>query len=184
MTATSFDSARAVRFDLPRGAVQAGSDDERVILIPSSALDDLVLSVPPEAVDALGRSLGTSIGKRAVARVPDARSASVEEFVTQLAGEAAVAGIGVITVERWGRALVVVIEASPLASAWLAPVVASALSVAFGRNVATVLLSRDTHDARVLVASQRGVDRVRDWIASGTPWGEALARLHTDGARE
>ena len=131
MTATSFDSARAVRFDLPRGAVQAGSDDERVILIPSSALDDLALSVPPEAVDALGRSLGTSIGKRAVARVPDARSASVEEFVTQLAGEAAVAGIGVLTVERWGRALVVVIEASPLASAWLAPVIASALSVAF-----------------------------------------------------
>jgi len=183
MTATSFDSARAVRFDLPRGTVQAAGMDERLVLVPCSALDDLVLSVSPEAVEALGMSIGAAIGTRAAARVSDMQSASVEEFVTQLAGEAAIAGIGSLSVERWGRALVVVLDRSPLASAWICPVVASALQAACGRKVATLLLSRDADSARVLVSSERGVARVGEWVASGVAWGDALARLHTGGTR-
>src|SRR5215469_14307836 len=107
MAGTSFDPTHAVRFDLPHGSVRAGGEEERVLLVPTSALDELVLSAPPEAVEALGRALGAAIGRRAASRM-DAKSASVEAFVTQLAGEAAIAGIGALSVERWGRALVVV----------------------------------------------------------------------------
>jgi hypothetical protein len=102
----------------------------------------------------------------------------MEAFVTQLAGEGALAGVGVLSIERWGRALVVVIEKSPLVGTLLAPLVASAIEAAFGRRVWGALLSRDEHAARVLVASESAVERVREAIASGTAWGEALAMLH------
>jgi hypothetical protein len=73
---------------------------------------------------------------------------------------------------------VVVIENSSLAGTLLAPLVASAIEAAFGRKVWSTLLSRDERTARVLVASERAVGSVRDAIASGTPWGQALTMLH------
>jgi hypothetical protein len=181
MAAPSFDPKHAVRFDLPHGAVRAGGGGERVLLIPTNALDDLVLSAPSEAVQALGRALGSAIGRRAASQVDPQRD-SIEAFVTQLAGEAAVSGIGKLSVERWGRALVVVVEDSPLTGTLLAPLVAAAVESATDRHVATTLLSRDERIARILIGSDSGVSRVREWIASGLAWGEALARLHGGGA--
>jgi hypothetical protein len=178
MAAPSFDPTRAVRFDLPNGSVLAGGENgERVLLVPTNALDDLVLSAPPEAVEALGRALGAAIGRRAAARL-DPASAPIEAFVTQLAGEAAVAGVGALSIERWGRALVVVVEDSPLVGTLLAPLVAAAVEAASGRKVSCALLSRDERAARVLLGSDGAIARVREWIASGTPWGEALVKLH------
>jgi hypothetical protein len=177
MAGPSFDPTRAIRFDLPHGTVRAGREDERLLLIPAAALDDLVLAAPREAVDALGRALGSGIGRRAAARLGDAQGASMEEFVAQLAGEAALAGVGVLSVERWGRALVVVVEESPLSGSLLAPTIASALEAASGRRVWYLLLSRDERAARLLVASERAVGRVRAWVASGMGWGEALAKV-------
>jgi hypothetical protein len=182
MAVPSFDPTHAVRFDLPHGSIRAGGDGgERVLLVPTSALDDLVLSAPPEAVEALGRALGAAIGRRAAARM-DPKTAPVDVFVTQLAGEVALTGIGTLSVERWGRALVVVVEDSPLGGTLLAPIVAAAVSTASGRHLACALLSRDERAARVLVGSDAGVARVRAWIASGMPWGEALVKLHGGGA--
>jgi hypothetical protein len=107
----------------------------------------------------------------------DPQSASLETFVTHLAGEAAVSGVGALSVERWGRAVVVVMEGSPLSGALLAPLVSGAIEAASGRGVECALLSRDEHFARVLVGGERGVGRVREWIAGGLPWGEALTRM-------
>jgi len=182
MAAPSFDSTRAVQFDLPRGSVRARGNGDPLLLVPSAALAELARSAPPEAVDALGRALGSAIGRGAAARMGDPRAASMEEFITQLAGEAALTGIGVVSMERWGRALVVVIEESPLTATLLVPVVASALEAASGRKVWCTLLTRDERQARVLMASERAAERVRGWIASGTPWGEALTKLHRDSA--
>jgi hypothetical protein len=181
MAAPSFDPTHAVRFDLPHGSVRAGGESDRVVLVPTAALDDLALSAPPEAVEALGRTLGSGIGRRAARRMGDAQSASVDGFVTQLAGEAALAGIGALSVERWGRALVVVVEHSPLVGNLLVPLVAAAIEAASGRRVWCALLSRDAHIARVLVGSESSVARVRDWIASGLAWSEALAKLQGGG---
>lgn len=182
MDGPTFDPARAVRFDLPHGSVRTGGEGERVLLLPTAALDDILLSAPPETVEALGRTLGTGIGRRAAARMDDPRSAPIDAFVTHLAGEAALVGIGALSVERWGRALVVVVTDSPLIGTLLAPLVASAIDAASGRSVACTLLSRDEHAARILVASAGGVARVREWIAGGIPWGDALVKLHGGGS--
>src|SRR6185312_6690542 len=108
MADPSFNPSHAVRFDLPKGEVRAAGSDERLALVPLAALLDLALSAPAEAVEALARALGASIGRRAAVRITEPRSASIDAFVTQLAGEAALAGIGTLAVERWGRALIVV----------------------------------------------------------------------------
>ena len=179
MAVAPFDPTNAVRFDLAAGAVVTGTDRERMVVLPCSALDELVLTAPGEAVDALARTLGSSIGKRAAARMGNVAGASVEAFVTQLAGEMAIAGVGAMSVERWGRALVVVVESSPLQNALLVPLVAAAVEAASGgKRVACTALVRDDKAARILVASDGAVNRVREWVASGVAWGEAIARLH------
>jgi hypothetical protein len=177
MAVTPFDPTQAVRFDLPRGAVRAGRSDDLALLVPAAALAELARSAPPEASAAFGRALGAAIGRRAGARLGDARSASLEDFVTQLAGEAAVAGLGVLTVERWGRALVVAFEGFPLGEAMLAPVVGAALEAATGRKTTCVVLSRSPALARLLVTSEAVASKVRGWLSSGVAWGDALARL-------
>ncbi len=182
MTALSFDSTHAIRFDLGSGSVRATGQDERLLLLPAAALENLLLYASADAVVALGRAMGESIGRRVAARIVGRSNASMEEFTTQLAGEAALAGVGVISLERWGRALVVVIEQSALGSALLAPLIASALGAVAGRKVGAILLAHDDRVARVLVASERGVERVQGWIAAGSTWGEAIVKLHGAGA--
>ena len=178
MPAASFNATQSVRFDLAHGAVRAGSSDDRLLLVPLAALLELASAAPPAAVEALGRALAKAIGRRAAARIGEPAGSSLEDFVTQLAGEAALAGVGVLSIERWGRALVVVLEDSPLPGALVATIVGVALEAASGRKVASALLAHDPRSSRVLVSSHRAVGQVREWIASGVPWGEAIAKLH------
>jgi hypothetical protein len=182
MSAATFNPAQSVRFDLAHGAVHAGASDDRLLLVPLAALTDLADAAPPAAVEALGRALGSAIGRRAAARIGEVTGSSLEDFVTQLAGEAALAGVGVVSIERWGRALVVVVEDSPLRGAIVAPLVGAALEAAFGRKVATAVLSLDARSARILVSSDGAVGRVRHWIASGVSWPDAIAKLHGGGS--
>ncbi|SRR5579883_353304 len=178
MAAPSFDPTHAVRFDLQRGSVRTRGDDGRVVLVPVGALDELVRSAPAGAVEVMGRALGSAIGRRAAGRMGDPQAASVEAFVAQLAGEAAVAGVGGLSVERWGRALVIVVAGSPLGEALLAPLLAGAIEASSGRRASCVLLSRDDGALRFLVAGEQSAARVRDWVAEGMRWSDALGRLH------
>jgi hypothetical protein len=182
MNAPSFDPTHAVRFDLPRGSVHTERDGARMLLVPAAALDDLVLAASPEALEALGRSMGVAIGRRAAARIGDPQGASIEGFVTQIAGEAAVAGVGALSVERWGRALIIVVEGSPLAGTLLGAVVGAAMEAASGRRVSCALLTRDERVARFFVGSEGGCARLKEWIGSGATWGEALVKLHGGAA--
>jgi hypothetical protein len=176
----TFDAARAVRFEIERGSVHAHGD-ARVVLLPVDAFDAIAAS---GAADAVASSIGAGIGKRVASRLGDVRAATLEAVTTQLAGELAVAGYGALSLERWGRALVLVVEGSALPGAMLERVVASALSAASGsQGVACATLGRDATAARILVASSGAADRVRQWIASGVAWGDVLTRLHTDAQR-
>jgi len=182
MTDSLFDLGHAVRFDLASGTVRARGQEDRLVLLPATALENLLLYAPAESGVALGKALGESIGKRVASRVGASGAQSVDEFATILAGEAAIAGIGALSFERWGRALVIVIEHSPLPVPLLAPLVGAALEAASGRTAPSTLLAHEGHAVRVLVASQSGIDRVRGWMASGASWGDALVKLQGGGS--
>ena len=178
MAGPSFDPTHAVRFDLPRGSVRAGGDGDRVLLLPAAALETLLRSASAETVEGVGRTMGAGIGGRAAARMGNVQDASVEAFVTHLAGEAAVAGLGTWSVERWGRALVVVVENSPLPPELFAAVVRGALEAASGRRVWCAVVSSSEHSTRVLVGNDTTIARIRGWVAKGVGWIEAVGKLH------
>jgi hypothetical protein len=181
MSAPSFDPTHAVRFDLPQGSVRAGWPEDRLVLAPAAALADLARSAPVAAAESFARAVGSGIGRRAAARMLDANASPVEEFATQLAGEMALSGFGQLSVERWGRALVIAIEDSQLPETLVPALIASALEAATGRKVTCTLLSPRGQPARVLASSEDAATRVRGWIAAGVPWGDALAKLHGGG---
>ena len=179
-----FDPTHAVRFDLPRGSVTAGGE-ERHVLLPCAALDDLVLIAGPEAAGAVGRALGASLGKRVAARLGGAsglREVPIERAVSEMAGEMAIAGLGAASIERWGRAMVVAIERPAVADLpFLASIVEGMLEAASDAPVRCTSLGREGGVARVLVAAEPTVARARAMLDKGAAWGDVLARLQAKG---
>lgn len=175
-----FDPTRAVRFDLAKGVVFASSD-ERLALVPVAALDVLARTAPPHLVAELGRAIGWAMGQRVADRFGGAegvRAASHDRVFAHLAGELAVAGFGVAIVERWGRAMIVVVERPALTSdRFLAAIVCGALEAASGRAIACEPLGRERGALRLLVAREATARRVRLALTAGQPWTEVVARL-------
>jgi len=183
-----FDAAKAVTFDLSRGQIQ--KEDEARLLVSASALVALCQAAGADATSAFARAAGESIGAAIARRFEraggDAKAASLDAIVEHLGGELAVAGFGALAVERWGRALVLVIDRGPggiEGDRVLAPLLASAVSAAAKVEARCVRLARDGDRARFLVTSPKGVDKVRGWLSSGVSWGEALVRLHPSGTQ-
>ena len=179
-----FDPTHSVRFDLPRGSVIAG-EEERHVLLPCAALNDLVLIAGTEAAAAVGRALGSTIGKRIATRlggVAGLRGSAIEDVVRDLAGELATLGLGLVSVERWGRALVVAIDRPAIADLpFLASILEGTLEAASEAPVRCTSLGREAGTARVLVTSESGVARARAMLDTGAAWGDVLARLQRKG---
>jgi len=188
------DLTSAVRFDLPQGAVHTtasgleGVGDERAVLVPVSVLVDALSSAPRDTREHLARAMGTAIGRRAAARFggfDGVRTADVASVVQSLAAEVALAGFGVLALERWGKALVLVLEAAPsFGSPFFAPLLEASLGAATAWATRASLVCTHLEDqdgARFLVASAGASDRVRRSMSSGVPWVEAIRRLQGDG---
>ena len=178
--ATRFDPSYSVEFDLGRGQIALRGAAER-LLIPADALGALLAGSDGEARKDFARRLGTEAGRRAAERLGDTARAEIEDVVEHLGGDLAVMGLGSLGLERWGRALVFTITGCPLgagADDVLAAMLEGAMQRAFGRDVGAVRLTRDEGRARFLVTSRAGAERVGGWLASGSSWGDALARFH------
>jgi hypothetical protein len=181
--ANALDVSGAVRFDLQSGTVSL-FDDQKGVVVPAAIVAALVKSAPSDVREKAARDLGAHVG-RAVAKRAGAQSiieADLGHAATLLAVELAVAGLGTCNLERWGRALVVHVQESPIDDGtFVAHVIEGALRAATGRALACTALTTDG-GVRVLVASDRGVLRVRGWIETGTSWSDALVRLQSGGS--
>jgi hypothetical protein len=213
MPEARFDPSKAVTFDLASGLVHIEGAPSR-LLVPADALRALCEAAGGDATAAFGRALGVPMGRRVATRLggSDAsgkasgggsgsggggaggagsgsaetvRKTSIEGIVDHLGGELALAGLGSLSVERWGHALVLVVDHSPLESAGdklLEAAFAGALEEATGRAVRALLIARDDARARFLIAGSAAIEKARGWIEQGMTWGEALARLHSKPA--
>lgn len=184
----SFGPANAVTFDLGRGLVEqqgAGAG----ILVPAVALSALCAAAGSDAVRAFGREVGVAMGHRIATRLggagtlgaPAVRSATLGTVVDELGGEVALAGLGAVTLERWGRALVVCVDGSPLGAegdALVEAVLEGAFQAATGSAATTVRLEREGARARFFIGGSAATVRVRGWIREAVSWADALARLH------
>jgi hypothetical protein len=173
-----FDPTHSLEFNLDRGSVKLSGSLERVLL-PADALAALVRGADSETRRDFARRLGTEAGRRVAERLDS--SANSESVVEHLGGELALMGLGSMTLERWGRALVVAVSGSPLRGEGddiLAGVIEGALQRGFGRTAVVVPLVRDDSLVRLLVVGTAAGERVRAWLGSGVGWGDALARLN------
>lgn len=183
MSESPFDPTHAVTFDLAHGLVHL-EDAPKRLLVPGGALAALAASSSAEARTAFARALGGPLGTRTLRRLGDPKGVSVDVVVDHLGGELALAGLGTLSIERWGRALILVIDQSPLSDATelLGGVLAAALDAATGREVSIVSLMHDATRSRFLIASAATAERARGLLTSGTSWGDTLVRLHEGGA--
>jgi len=172
------DFSRVVQFDLARGTVRL--ETEAALLIGARSLAQLMELVPVEARARFGGELGGAMGARIEGRLggPAAvREAPIEAVVTNLGAELALGGFGVLSLERWGRALVLHVGGAPLeAPEFYASLIASAISRATGAAAYSTVLST-SDGVRVVIASQSGAQRVRSWITQGVAWSVALTQL-------
>jgi hypothetical protein len=183
MASPPFDASKAVTFDLSRGQIQ--KEDESRLLVSAAALVALCQAAGPDATSTFGHAAGAAIGEAIARRFDragaDAKGASIESVLEHLGGELAIAGFGALSIERWGRALVIVIDRAPGGAEGdkvLAPLLASAVSKATKVEARSVRLARDGGRARFLITGPKGAEKVREWLVSGVSWGEALVRLH------
>lgn len=185
-----FDPKNAVTFDLPNGQVRLASghpeaDNGRAVIVPAAALAALAAAAGDGPAHALGRAIGESLGARVKARL-DVSGGSLDAVLGELATELALVGLGTLSIERWGRALVLCVSDAPFATAsgdaLLAAALSAMVSAASGREVHTTPLARDGRDLRVLVGNGASVERVQGWLTAGVAWGEAITRLHAPAA--
>lgn len=176
MASSSFDPTGAVRFDLRSGSA-SDSRGERLVLVPSAALDLL----SSEALVKIGEHIGNACGARVAARLGGeggVRASDVETVISHLAGELAIAGIGAVHVERWGRALLVVVSNPSITDeAFVGAVLGAAMSAASGRAVAAAALGRDGNQGRYFLGSAATSQRVRALVGEGKGYAEIVASL-------
>ena len=180
MAGPAFNPTGAVKFDLKNGAAH-DAGGARLLLVPSAAfegIDDAVLA-------RLGEAVGKACGARVSARLGGdvgVRAAPLESVVSHLAGELAIAGIGAIHVERWGRAMVCVVTNPGVANdAFLAGVVGSALSAASGSIASAASLGREGGTVRFFVGTRATADRVDAMVREGRGYADIVSSLQ--GAR-
>jgi hypothetical protein len=180
-----------VDFDLSRGRVERrssegkGAHDEQVVLVPVAALAALEKAAGHEVTRQFVRSVGVSFGRRVAARLGSldaVAGATLEAFVSALASEIAVSGWGALHLERWGKAMVLVVQHGPaLASGHYAALLEGAVEAAAAREVHGVALTREQSDAapaRVLIASKATAESAKKWLIEGASEAEVLQRLH------
>ena len=174
-------------FDLAEGLVRLGG--EARVLLPASVLLTIVGAATDDVRRAFGRALGESIGRVATIRMKEEDfaaplalvDASPEAALSEIAAAWALAGLGGLGMERWGRALVMTIDNSPLGrdgDELLEVVLGGALESATGRQVHVLRIERNRTKLRFFVGNARAVAKVQAQLAQNTPWADALSMLH------
>ncbi|MBL8743829.1 MAG: hypothetical protein JNK04_22125 [Myxococcales bacterium] len=109
------------------------------------------------------------------------RSASLETVVELLGGELATMGLGSLRVERWGQALLFVLDPCTLderADEMLCGIVEGALESVAARPASAIVIDRAEGSARILVASAGAVERAKEILAKGSSFVEVITALH------
>jgi hypothetical protein len=174
-----FDPTRAIIYDLTGGQLR---DDEGVsrVNLPIHQLVRLLEQAGADSTADFGRGLGSDLGRRIASKLE--KTSGIDAFTEHLGGHVALLGLGCLTVERWGKALVLRVAGVPEgAEALLGAVLEGALQRALGRQVATVAFASDKSTG-YLVVSSATADRVRGLRSAGEGLGQVVEQLHRGAA--
>jgi hypothetical protein len=174
---TPFDPAGYFAFDLAHGAVHTRHGD-RVLMLSSDVISPLVATAARHGDLTAVRSLGKRMGEHAARSLGgDVAGQSPEDVLQHAAGTLALLGWGTLSMERWGRALVLVLEGAPQLDAdslGLAALLGGLLTSLGGRDVACVPIGRS---ARFVVVHPQVAETVWSWAKEGVSLPEIVGRL-------
>jgi hypothetical protein len=175
-----FDPTRAVVFDFARGRLRDDEGETRLNL-PASALVRLFEAAGEQATRAFAAEIGVEIGRRVLGRFKqEAEDAPVEAWADHLGGQVALLGLGDLSVERWGRALVFRVRGVPRDLEGVVGVLfEAALHRAFGWEVRLPGFPQG-QDAAFLAVSPATAERIYQLAAGGAGLAEAIEALHSE----
>ncbi len=191
----TFDPAGAISFDLERGRVEL-RDGEAQLLLPAAAIAGLLSG--EGGARALGAAIGVSAIGRAAARISARgasrtlnardllRAAPLEKVVELLGGELSLLGFGSLRVERWGEALLFVIDPCTLdqrADELISGIVEGALESVAERPVTALVVDRSAESVRVLVGNAEAIAKASELCEQRAFFTEIISMLH-EGAPE
>lgn len=177
-----FDPTRAIIYDLARGQLRDDEGTSRLNL-PAHLLLRLCNQAGPNEAKDFARSLGQELGRRIADRMGDEKDqANIETWTEHLGGQLALVGLGNLSVEQWGRALVLRVEAPPEGmTQTLEAVLEGALQRGLGKDTSIVGFERG-EQTEFLVVSEQTARKVRDMAQNGSLLGQVVEELHRGGA--
>ncbi len=177
----TFRIENKLQFDLSKG-VATSDNAQALVLVPATIMSRLLGELPADVASKTMRAFGHELGDRGRSRLSSPSHVTMENVLGELAVEFASAGLGMLSFERWGRALVVVLANGPIQGVHAAALVEGAMSGISGRAVIGARLHDEAGTTRVLLTSQKGADRVDALLKSGMSWGNALVELQKGSA--
>lgn len=184
MTATDsrgFDPGGYFAFDLARGAVHT-RHGERVLVLASDVLGPLVSTAVRQGDLTAVRMLGKRIGEDAQRSLGnDVKSAAPESVTTHASGMLSLLGWGTLQLERWGQALVLVLEGAPSLDnerLGLAALLGGLLTSLGGRDIACVPVD----GSRFVIVHPSIAEAVWSWSKDGKDLASVIARLAPEAA--
>ncbi len=178
--ARGFDPGKYYAFDLARGTVST-RHGARMLVMSSDAVANLVASAAKHGDLTAVRALGKRIGEEAHSSLgAEVRGATPEAVATHAAGVLSLLGWGALSLERWGRALVIALEGAPEldpGKLGLASLLGGMLTTLSGRDVACVPVS----GGRFVVVHPSVAEQVFGWSTEGIELAQIVARLGAEG---
>lgn len=173
-----FDPSRSVVFDFDKGSFLDDEGEARLNLPLSLVLRLAESGGAAQLVD-FGRSLGSEVGRKLQAKLgAGLSSASLETWTEHLGGHFALIGLGQLSLERWGRALVFRVHHAPKGSEALAAgALEGALQRGLGRTVSLISFDEGQSVAFLALSSQTA-DRMRPARDEGKSLGTVVSELH------
>ena len=184
MADAPFNLTGAVTFDLSSGSVTL-SHVSRCVLAPANGLSSLCEAAGEAATRAFAVDIGSAIGVRLAKHLERNSSkehlseVSTATFVEVLRGEFALAGLGSVRIETWGKALLFVVKGASMPASFVASVLEGALAEATGRKAFCTKLSESESETRFLVVGREAAQLVAKQLADGVAWEDVLIRIQS-----
>jgi hypothetical protein len=173
-----FDPGGFWEFHLSGGAVRTRAG-RRVVVLPEDVAAPLLRLALAQGDARLLTHLGAALGAEAMDTLGgDVEARSPETVVGHLKSVVALFGLGRLSLERWGDALVVTLDGAPPLPADALGALLSGLFGALGEAEARCV---PTQDGRFVIVHADAVATVRAWAAEGAGPGMIAARLAPSG---
>lgn len=174
------------RFHLAEGRV-ATRERALQVVIPASALLQLQSELDVDQLVNFGAALGEEVAGRLLQEIPDPRTASAAVVVDHLGAQLAVMGLGSLSVEFWGEAMVFVLVGCPLLTpagsnqpgeSVMSGLLQAVLLRTFGQAARVLPLQKQQQTTRWLVCNETVAGLLDEWVNIGLGAAEVLTRLN------